>query len=356
MAGSCELDEVTGQGNPWYTRRVGSIVSGIFVVITIIVTCINVTRHTRNYRAPKEQRQIIPSFSYLSLIYVVYEVIALSAFLYLMIQYVANAAAGSIEEALSNKDKTRLPAPWCCFRFRPTKASFIHMVKWLVLQFVVFKPIIAIISIILYAVGLMCPSSTSATEPNLWLGIVEFLTMVTAVYGLLIFYRLTKQDISEHRPLLKFGIIKGVVFLTIFQELVFKILHTSGTIKPTESWTGLEVADGLNAFLLTIEMTIASIAMLSAFSASEYSDPERPRGTPVQAIIDSLNFGDFFSDMKHSLLFFLRGPHGVPHKGSDELLASSDYNELEASHNDASLIETNTRLSPKNETRIVAPV
>ncbi|CAE6468365.1 unnamed protein product [Rhizoctonia solani] len=284
MAGSCELDEVTGQGNPWYTRSVGYIVSGIFVVITIIVTCINVTRHTRNYRAPKEQRQIIRIlympliygvicwlayrfihyYIYLSLIYVVYEVIALSAFLYLMIQYVANAAAGSIEEALSNKDKTRLPTPWCCFRFRPTKASFIHMVKWLVLQFVVFKPIIVIISIILYAVGLMCPSSTRATEPNLWLGIVEFLTMVTAVYGLLIFYRLTKQDISEHRPLLKFGIIKGVVFLTIFQELVFKILHTSGTIKPTESWTGLEVADGLNAFLLTIEMTIASIAMLAS--------------------------------------------------------------------------------------------
>ncbi|CAE7086281.1 unnamed protein product [Rhizoctonia solani] len=394
MAGSCVVDEATGQGNPWYTRRVGWIASGVFVLCTIIITFINVTRHARNYRAPKEQRQIIVSlfvsdlletrfsvpmiyqrilympliygvicwlayrfihyYVYLSLIYVVYEVIALSAFLYLMIQYVANAAAGSLEGALSKKEKTRLPAPWCCFRFRPTKSSFIHMVKWLVLQFVIIKPIVAIISIVLYAVGLMCPTDMSSTEPSLWLTIVEILSMVTAVYGLIIFYRLTKQDIREHRPLLKFGIIKGIVFLTIFQELVLKALQTSGKIKPTERWTSLEVVDGLNAFLLTIEMAIASVAMLSAFSASEYyySGPERPRESPARAIMDSLNFGDFLSDMKHSLLFFVRRPHDMAPGESNERLAPSGYDEREVNGVAVNDVEMNTGSSPKNETRV----
>lgn len=131
MAGNCGVDEAAGQGHPWYTRRVGWIISGVFVAITIFIICVNVSRHARNYHAPKEQHQIIRIlympliysviywlayrfihyYVYLSLIYIAYEVIAISAFLYLMIQYVANAAAGSIEDALSKKDKTRLSAP-----------------------------------------------------------------------------------------------------------------------------------------------------------------------------------------------------------------------------------------------------
>ncbi|KDN46425.1 hypothetical protein RSAG8_04369, partial [Rhizoctonia solani AG-8 WAC10335] len=201
MAGSCGADQVVGPGNPWYTGRVGWLVSGIFVMITIIITCLNVARHARNYRAAKEQRQIIRIlymplvygvicwlayrfihyYVYLSLTYVVYEVFALSAFLYLLIQYIANTGAGSIEQALSKKDKTRLPPPWCCFRFRPTKSSFIHMVKWLVLQFLIVRPIASIISIILYALGLLCPTDLKTTEPNLWLTIVDIFSMVTAI-------------------------------------------------------------------------------------------------------------------------------------------------------------------------------
>ncbi|KDN33144.1 hypothetical protein RSAG8_13765, partial [Rhizoctonia solani AG-8 WAC10335] len=179
---------------------------------------------------------------------------------------------------------------WCCFGFWPTKSSFIHMVKWLVLQFLIVRPIASIISIILYALGLLCPTDLKTTEPNLWLTIVDIFSMVTAMYGLIIAYILTKQDIREHRPLLKFGIIKGIVFLTIFQELVFKFLLKSGRIKPSESWSSVEVVDGLNAVLLTIEMAAASVAMLWTFSASEYSDPERLRGTPAPSNDRQLEF------------------------------------------------------------------
>ncbi|KDN46424.1 hypothetical protein RSAG8_04368, partial [Rhizoctonia solani AG-8 WAC10335] len=100
-------------------------------------------------------------------------------------------------------------------------------------------------------------------------------------------------------------------------------------------------------------MAAASVAMLWAFSASEYSNPERLRGTPAQAIIDSLNIGDFLLDMKHSLLFFLRRPHSVPHRGSEEGLAPPGY-ELRASGaagDDTSFVEMKTGLSTKNKTR-----
>ncbi|KAH7335957.1 organic solute transporter Ostalpha-domain-containing protein [Rhizoctonia solani] len=364
------------KGNPWYTGRTGWIVSGIFVLITFIVTCMNVARHARNYCAPREQRQIIrilymplvygginwlsyrfiDQYVYLSLVYIVYEAFALSAFLYLMIQYVAKAAAtSSIEEVLAKKDKAKLPPPWCCFRYRPTKSSFIHMVKWLVFQFVVIRPIVSTISIILQALGVLCPSTMSPAHPNLWLTLIDITSMVTAMYGLLLFYTLTRQELHGHRPLLKFAIIKVVVALSVTQEFVFKLLHTSDAIRPTANWSGIEVADGLNAFALTIEMSFVSVAMLWAYSASEYSNTERPRGMGTQAIVDSINFGDFVSEMKQSVVFFWYRRQDKLQEMSPDSPEPLDYNGLNVggvSRSHTSYIEMGSKLSTKSETRV----
>ncbi|CAE6489336.1 unnamed protein product [Rhizoctonia solani] len=376
MGGTCEADNAIGQGNPWYTGRTGWIVSGIFVLITFIITYANVAGHARNYRAPREQRQIIriiymplvyggiswlsyrfiDHYVYLSLVYIVYEAFALSAFLYLMIQYVSNAAAtSSIQEALAKKDKTKLPPPWCCFRYRPTKTSFIHMVKWLVFQFVIIRPSVSVISIILHALGVLCPSTMSPAHPNLWLTLIDLLSMVTAMYGLLLFYTLTRQELHGHRPLLKFAIIKIIVALSVTQEFVFKLLHTSDTIKPTANWSGTEVADGLNAFALTIEMTFISVIMLGAYSASEYSISGRPRGTATQAIVDSINFGDFISEMKQSLIFFWYRRRDKLRDGNQVSSVSLDYNGLGAdriasSHTE--YMEMGSKLPTKSEARV----
>jgi hypothetical protein len=48
----------------------------------------------------------------------------------LLIQYVAASASGhTTEAALVRKDKRPLPFPLCCFRFRPTKPAFMHVLK-----------------------------------------------------------------------------------------------------------------------------------------------------------------------------------------------------------------------------------
>ncbi|CCO33803.1 Transmembrane protein 184 homolog DDB_G0276041 [Rhizoctonia solani AG-1 IB] len=305
--------------------------------------------------------RFIHQYVYLSLIYVVYEVFALAAFLYLMIQYVSNAAAtDSIEEALVKKDKARLPAPWCCFRYRPTKSYFMHMVKWLVLQFIIIRPVVTVISIILHGLDMLCPSKMSPSHPNLWLTIFDILSMIIAMYGLILFYKLTRKELDGHRPLLKFLIIKGIVAITVTQEFILKILYSSDKIKPSEDLPAVEVADSLNAFLLSIEMAGAAVAMLWAFSASEYSNPERPRGTVAQAIVDSVNFGDFISEMKLSLAFFWYRRQSRSNRTTEEPLAALKYHGSSvggAAASRASSINLESGWSSKNETRIaVVPV
>ncbi|KDN35989.1 hypothetical protein RSAG8_11140, partial [Rhizoctonia solani AG-8 WAC10335] len=193
-----------------------------------------------------------------------------------MIQYVVKSTAtGSMEEVLATKNKARLPPPWCCFRYRPTKLSFIklsfmHLIKWLVLQFVIIRPTISTISIICHVLGALCPSSMSPVHPNIWLTIIDTQAMVVAMFGLLLFYTVNRQELNGHQPILKFTVIKLVVLIPMTQEFVFKILASSGVFKPTEHWSITHVSEGLTVFASTIEMTVFSLVMLWAYSASEY--------------------------------------------------------------------------------------
>ncbi|KAF8684104.1 hypothetical protein RHS04_01678 [Rhizoctonia solani] len=303
--------------------------------------------------------------SYLSLIYVVYEVFAPAAFLYLMIEYVSNAAAtNSLEEALVKKDKARLPAPVGNLErhIGMTYSSYVHSGAVSVTDrlnhtlYTWSKPIVSVISITLHAPGVLCPSKMSPKYPNLWLTIIDLLSMMTAMYGLLLFYNLTRKEIEGHWPLLKFLIIKGIVALTVIQEFVFRLLRTSDKIKPSENFPAAEVADSLNAFLLSIEMAGAAAAMLSAFSASEYSNDAKPRGTIAQAILDSVNFGDFMSEIKQSVVFFWYRRQNRSRRASEEPFTTLNYHKPSAdgiASGRTSSINLESGLSSKDGTRVV---
>lgn len=90
-------------------------------------------------------------FSYYSLVEIIYEAFTLSAFLMLLIQFVASTAVSqTAESALERKDKARLPIPLCCWRFRPTKPYFMYALKWSVLQYTIVRPGVSLSS--------FCPS------------------------------------------------------------------------------------------------------------------------------------------------------------------------------------------------------
>lgn len=51
-----------------------------------------------------------------------------------------------------------------------------------------------------------------------------------ALYGLLLFYSLTKEDLRGHRPLAKFLAIKMLVFLTFYQGFIVSTSKTHRTL------------------------------------------------------------------------------------------------------------------------------
>lgn len=47
-------------------------------------------------------------------------------------------------------------------RFRASKPYFIHLLKWSVLQYVIFRPLLSIIGIICEVYDVLCPDIVSA--------------------------------------------------------------------------------------------------------------------------------------------------------------------------------------------------
>jgi hypothetical protein len=91
-----------------------------------------------------------------------------------------------------------------------------------------------------------------------------------ALYGLILFYGLTKDELAGNRPLAKFLSIKLIVMFTFYQSFVvsrtfsvspfsrsfvaFKFNALKGrVIHGTEFWTATNVADGLDALTTCIE-------------------------------------------------------------------------------------------------------
>ncbi|KAJ7096271.1 DUF300-domain-containing protein [Mycena epipterygia] len=313
----------------WDSHRIGWAVAGGCTALTVIISFFSVLRHCRNYTNPRQQRQILRilymppvyavisflsyrffrDYTYYSLVEVVYEALTLSAFLLLLIEYVADSATGhTAENALVRKDKRRLLLPLCCWRYRPTKPYFMYTVKWSVLQYVILRPAVSIAGIICQAFNVLCESAGFSPKfANVYLEAVDFASISIALYGLFLFYGLTKDELKGRRPLSKFLSIKLIVMFTWYQSFVFSAL-SDRVLKATQFWTTTNIADGLNALAICIEMIIFSAFMMWAFSPREYM---RKAGAPATSVWrplwDSINYADFAQEIFGSLRFFLCG-------------------------------------------------
>ncbi|KAG7098575.1 hypothetical protein E1B28_000506 [Marasmius oreades] len=322
----------SGQLN-WDTHRIGWAIAGGCTVVTVVVSTISVLQHCRNYTNRAEQRQILRilymppvyaiisffsyrffrSYTYYSLVEVAYEAVTLSAFLLLLIEYVASTSSGhSADNAMVRKDKSKLPIPFCCWRYRPTKAYFMYTVKWAVLQYVIIRPATTIAGIICQALGVLCEAA--GFDPhwaNVYLQAIDFASISVALYGLLLFYGLTKEELAKRKPLAKFLAIKLIVMFTFYQSFVFHALEDR-VIKATPYWTTTNIANGLNALAICIEMIFFAILMWWAYNAKDYEVAGQKPTHIWRPLWDSINFADFAQEIWGSFKFFIDYFRGVP--------------------------------------------
>ncbi len=132
-----------------------------------------------------------------------------------------------------------------------------YTVKWSVLQYVIIRPLVSIVGVVCEKFKVLCESEGFDYHyANVYLEVVDFISITyvrvhcklsriltstrIALYGLLIFYGLTAEELKGRRPLSKFVCIKLIVMVPFYQGFVFSWLESSGRIKgvhPTVSMT-----------------------------------------------------------------------------------------------------------------------
>ena len=241
----------------------------------------------------------------------------LAAFLLLLLQFIGESNTEQ-RAILMEKEKHKIPFPFCFIRYRPSKPYFLHALKWSVLQYSFLRPAISIAGIITDYYGVLCPSGYSIYYAEVYLDAIDFVSISIALYGLIVFGALCRKQMTGQQPLAKFLSIKGIVMLTFYQGFVFDVLQDYGVIKATDYWTATNVSDGLQALCTCVEMVIFSVIFIWAFPWKQYK-ALRPvsggRHTSFwRATFNSLNYADFVLEAWAGLVFlcnFIRRKPGT---------------------------------------------
>lgn len=274
---------------------------------------LHIYRHLLNYTEPTYQRYIVriifmvpvyalmsffslvlnESSIYFNSIREIYEAWVIYNFLSLCLAWVGGP--GAVVLSLSGRV---LKPNWylmtCCFSPIPLDGRFIRRCKQGCLQFVILKPILVAVTLILYAKGKYHDGNFSPDQSYLYLTIIYTLSYSMALYALALFYVACRDLLQPFNPVPKFIIIKSVVFLTYWQGVLIFLAAKSGFIKNVD-----EAADFQNC-IICVEMLIAALGHLYAFPYKEYAGANigGSRGFTA-SLAHALKLNDFYHDTVH---------------------------------------------------------
>jgi len=112
------------------------------------------------------------------------------------------------------------------------------------------------------------------------------------LYALLLFYMGTHELLEPFRPLLKFILVKSVIFLTYWQGLIISIFVGVSIIPSAED------GNAVQNWLTSVEMLPAAIFMLFAFPWKEFAS-DAPTGLGRTQALHAMSVGDVVTDTMH---------------------------------------------------------
>jgi hypothetical protein len=121
-------------------------------------------------------------------------------------------ADDSISETVSSSADTPKYTFFSKLCLRPSSRKFINTTKIMVLQYVAVKPLTMIVASFTHHFNLLCPGSLSPQYANLWVNIINDVSMLVAMQGLLSIYYAINSKIRVHHPNVQFLSVKLVSY------------------------------------------------------------------------------------------------------------------------------------------------
>ncbi|XP_053707284.1 transmembrane protein 184B-like isoform X2 [Synchiropus splendidus] len=327
-------------------------ISGFFVWTALLITCHQIYMHLRYYSSPNEQRHIVrilfivPIYafdSWLSLLFFTneeyyvyfdtvrdcYEAFVIYNFLSLCYEYLGGESA-IMAEIRGKPIESSCVYGTCCLWGKTYSIGFLRFCKQVwsaalpvpfvlqdlvcpqaTLQFCVVKPLMAVITVLLQAFGKYRDGDFNVASGYLYVTIIYNISVSLSLYALFLFYFATRELLVPYSPVLKFFMVKSVIFLSFWQGMLLAILEKCGAIpriKSSDFSVGEgTVAAGYQNFIICIEMFFAAVALRHAFTYKVYMDKRLDsygRCAPMKSISSSLketmNPGDMVQDAIHN--------------------------------------------------------
>jgi hypothetical protein len=242
-----------------------SILSSLIALCTII-------SHLTNYTKPSLQRHIvriiavIPTYAmysclslhyqhislYLETVRDCYEAFVIYSFLQLLLAYLGGE--NSCVHKMEQFGALHHPVPLCWLTPMRRNVVLLKRCKQGVNQFVVLKPLLAIMSLVAFGAGLYHKDTWQ------WILIILYNGSYTcSLYSLLIFVLANQQPLDPVRPFWKFFAVKSVIITAWYQKLVLEAMVNSDEARVL--W---------NDLILSTELVLFALIHAFAFPATEF--------------------------------------------------------------------------------------
>ncbi|XP_076771548.1 transmembrane protein 184C isoform X2 [Arvicanthis niloticus] len=267
-------------------------IAGLFVLLTIPVSMWGILQHLVHYTQPELQKPIVrilwmvPIYSldsWLALkypkiaIYVdtcreCYEAYVIYNFMIFLTNYLT-IRFPSLMLHLEGKDQQNHLPPLCCCPPWAMGEMLLFRCKLGVLQYTVVRLITTSTALVCEISGVYDEGNFSFANAWTYLVILNNLSQLFAMYCLLLFYKVLREELSPIQPVGKFLCVKLVVFVSFWQAVIIALLVKVGVISERRTWewqSAEAVATGLQDFIICIEMFFAAIAHHYSFSYKPY--------------------------------------------------------------------------------------
>jgi hypothetical protein len=270
--------------------------AGSFVLITVGLSTKLIYNHLTNWYMPDVQKYVVrivfmvPLYaiqSWLSLrfhnarIYIdilrdLYEAFVIQSFLYFLMELLGGEET-LVRTLEAKDDHYGIHEPEFVLKYFIPKwemgLEFMLQCKRGVLQYVIAKTIATIITACLEPIGMFNEGEFDYTKGYIYVAFIINLSQMWALYCLVKFYHATcgnlRRPVNWH-PLGKFFCIKLVIFFTWWQGMGIAVLKTKGLIIDIGKWDKEDVANGLQDYLICVEMFCFAIAHSFTFTHKEY--------------------------------------------------------------------------------------
>lgn len=289
--------------DPVHEQALIAVIAGIFAIVSIFMSFTQIIQHFFHKTHHPSQKRImrilamVPAYSvtswisilffeaaiYMEFIQSCFEAYVIYCFLLLLTKYLGGHRG--VEEVILLQDYIKLPLPFCCVKLEP-KTKFVWYFKFGLLQYTWLNPLCSGIAVVLNLAGVYDYGVWNFTRGYPYIIIIINASQTVALYTLVTFYTVAKNELQPFKPLPKFIVIKLIVFFIFWQGILMSGLATLNILRNTTcdlttnancngSTTGFTVEQEkilLSNVLICVEMFFFSIAHHWIFTWKPYAD------------------------------------------------------------------------------------